>query len=75
MSGVCFEEAARKITGGAKTVAVAPAMRRLRRPAPAACSDAHPGSVRIAEGADLTAPIRDVISDAESWRQGFFTHA
>jgi hypothetical protein len=66
-----IEEAAQKFTGGAKTEAVAMAMRRLLDQGGRAESlfGAHKGSVRIAEGVDLTAPVLDVIPDAESGRE------
>ena len=66
-----IEEAARKFTDGAKTEVVALAMRRLLDQGARADSlfGAHKGSVRIAEGVDLTAPTLDVTPDAESGRE------
>lgn len=63
-----IEEAAKKMTGGNKTEAVALAMRRLLEQGARANTlfGAHMGSVRIAEGVDLTAPILDVVPDAET---------
>jgi hypothetical protein len=63
-----IEEAARKLTGGNKTEAVALGMRRLleddaRR---GSLFGAHRGSVRVHEGVDLTAPALDVEPDAET---------
>jgi hypothetical protein len=60
------EQAANKLTRGNKTEAIALALRRLLDQE--ARSDtlfgAHPGSVRINSGIDLTAPVIDS-SDAE----------
>lgn len=66
-----IEEAARKMTGGNKTEAVALAMRRLLEQGARAGTlfGAHKGSVRIAEDVDLTAPILDVVPDAETGRE------
>jgi hypothetical protein len=63
-----IEHAAAKLTGGNKTEAVALAMRRLLDQEARAGSlfGAHPGSVRVREGVDLTAPVLDVASDAET---------
>lgn len=63
-----IEEAARKMTGGNKTEAVALAMRRLLDQGARTSSlfGAHKGSVRIAEGVDLTAPVLDIVPDAET---------
>jgi len=62
------EEAAEKLTDGNKTEAVALALRRLLEQHARAGSlfGAHPGSVRVRPGVDLTAPVLDVIPDAES---------
>jgi hypothetical protein len=66
-----IEEAAKKMTGGNKTEAVALAMRRLLEQSARTNSlfGAHGGSVRIAEGVDLTAPVLDVVPDAETGRE------
>jgi hypothetical protein len=66
-----IEEAARKMTGGNKTEAVALAMRHLLEQGARASTlfGAHKGSVRIAEGVDLTAPSLDVVPDAETGRE------
>jgi hypothetical protein len=63
-----IEEAARKMTDGNKTEAVALAMRRLLDQGARAGTlfGAHKGSVRIADGVDLTAPVLDVVPDAET---------
>jgi hypothetical protein len=66
-----IEQAARKLTRGNKTEAVALAVRRLLE-ADARTSSlfgAHQGSVRVRDGIDLTAPSLDVISDAETGRE------
>jgi hypothetical protein len=62
------EEAAKRLTGGNKTEAVALAMRRLLEQNARAGSlfGAHSGSVRVHEGVDLTAPALDVEPDAET---------
>lgn len=66
-----IEEAAKKMTGGNKTEAVALAMRRLleQKARTKSLFGAHRGSVRVAEGVDLTAPVLDVVPDAESGRE------
>jgi hypothetical protein len=66
-----IERAAAKLTGGNNTEAVALAMRRLleedARSGPLFA--AHPGSVRVREGIDLTAPIFKETLDAESGKE------
>ena len=66
-----IERAAEKLTNGNKTEAVELAMRRLlgREARVGSLFGAHPGSVIIAEGVDLTKPILDVLPDAESGRE------
>jgi hypothetical protein len=66
-----IERAADKLTDGNKTEAVALAMRRLLEQDARLGSlfAAHPGSVRVREGVDLTAPIFDEVLDAESGRE------
>jgi hypothetical protein len=66
-----IEEAANKLTHGNKTEAVAVAVRRLLDENARAGSlfGAHRGSVRVREGADLTAPALDVEPDAETGRE------
>jgi hypothetical protein len=66
-----IEEAATRLTNGNKTEAVALAMRRLLEQSARAGTlfGAHKGSVRIAEGVDLTAPALDVAPDAETGRE------
>ncbi len=63
-----IEEAAKKMTGGNKTEAVALAMRRLLEQSARASSlfGAHGGSVRVRAGVDLIAPALDVAPDAET---------
>jgi hypothetical protein len=63
-----IEEAAARMTGGNKTDAVALAMRFLLRQDTRAGSlfGAHFGSVRVREGVDLTAPVLDIMPDAET---------
>jgi hypothetical protein len=65
------EEAANKLTAGNKTEAVALAMRRLLEQDARAGSlfGAHPGSVRIGDGVDLTAPVLTDELDAETGRE------
>ena len=66
-----IEEAAKRLTGGNKTQAVALAVRRLLETDTRKGSlfGAHPGSVRVREGIDLVAPALDVVPDAESGRE------
>ncbi len=66
-----IEEAARKLTNGNKTEAVALAMRRLLDENARAGSlfGAHRGSVKIRDGVDLLAPALDVEPDAETGRE------
>jgi hypothetical protein len=56
-----IEEAAKKLTGGNKTEAVALAMRRLldQHARTGSLFGAHRGSVRIRDGVDLIAPALD----------------
>ena len=60
------EDAARRLTGGNKTAAVALAVRRLLEAETRAGSlfGAHPGAVWVREGVDLIAPALDVEPDA-----------
>jgi hypothetical protein len=66
-----IEQAANKLTGGNKTEAVALAVRRLLDEDTRAGSlfGAHRGSVRVAEGVDLTQPVLDAVPDAETGRE------
>jgi hypothetical protein len=66
-----IEEAAKKLTHGNKTEAVALAVRRLLEQNARAGSlfGAHRGSVRIHEGVDLMASALDVQPDAETGRE------
>jgi hypothetical protein len=66
-----IEEAAKRLTNGNKTEAVALAMRRLLEQDARAGSlfGGHRGSVRVREGVDLTKPALDVEPDAETGRE------
>jgi hypothetical protein len=66
-----IEEAAKKLTDGNKTEAVALAMRRLLDQDARAGSlfGVHRGSVRVHEDVDLIAPALDVEPDAETGRE------
>ena len=66
-----IEEAANKLTRGNKTEAVALGVRRLLEADSRAGSlfGAHPGSVRVSEGVDLTQPVLDTVPDAETGRE------
>jgi hypothetical protein len=65
-----IEEAAKKLTDGNKTEAVALAVRRLLEQDARAGSlfGAHPGSVKVQDGVDLVAPALELEPDAESGR-------
>ena len=66
-----IEEAARKLTRGNKTEAIALAVRRLLDEDARSGSlfGAHRGSVRVRDGVDLVAPVLDVDPDAETGRE------
>jgi hypothetical protein len=66
-----IEEAARKLTAGNTTEAVALAVRRLLDQHARAGSlfGAHRGSVRVRDGVDPTAPALDVEPDAQTGRE------
>ena len=66
-----IEAMAAKFTGGNKTEAVALAMRRLRDQDARVGSlfGLHPGSVTVREGVDLTEPVFDELTDAETGRE------
>jgi hypothetical protein len=66
-----IEEAGQRLTGGNKTEAVALAMRRLldQNARPGCLFGAHPGSVRVHEAVDLTAPAPDVEPRTETCRR------
>ena len=66
-----IEQAAKKLTGGNETEAVALAMRRLLDQDARAGSlfGAHRGSARVRAGVDLIAPALDVEPDAETGRE------
>ena len=66
-----IEKAAKKLTHGNKTEAVALAVRRLleQDARAGALFGAHPHSVRVREGVDLIAPVLDVEPDAETGRE------
>jgi hypothetical protein len=68
---VALIEQAAALTGGNKTEAVALALRRLleREARVGSLFGAHPGSVQVSEGVDLTAPALDVAPDAETGRE------
>jgi hypothetical protein len=62
-----IEEAANKLTGGNKTEAVALGVRRLLEADTRTGSlfGAHPGSVRLRDGVDLTQPVFDTVPDED----------
>jgi hypothetical protein len=66
-----IEKAADQITGGNKTELVATAVRRLLADTARAQSlfGAHGGSVRVRRGVDLTQPVLDERTDAETGRE------
>ena len=66
-----IEEAAKKMTAGNKTEAVALAMRRLLDHEARAGSlfGAHRGSVQVHQGVNLIAPALDTEPDAETGRE------
>ncbi len=66
-----IEEAARKLTRGNKTEAVAFAVRRLLDENARAGSlfGAHRGSVRVREGVNLLEPVPDIEPDAATGRE------
>jgi hypothetical protein len=66
-----IEEAAKKLTRGNKTEAVALAVRRLLEQNARAGSlfGSHRGSVRVGDGVDLVAPALDVEPDAETGKE------
>ena len=61
-----IEMAANRLTGGNKTEAVAMAMRHLleRDVRAGSLFGTHPGSVRVRDGVDLTAPVLEDPTDA-----------
>lgn len=66
-----IEQAADRLTGGNKTEVVALAVGRLldQEARTGSLFGAHSGSVRVREGVDLTAPVLDVVPDAETGRE------
>jgi hypothetical protein len=66
-----IEDAARQLTGGNKTEAVALAMRSLlkQNERKGSLYGRFPGSVRFSDDYDPFAPALDVIPDAESGRE------
>jgi hypothetical protein len=66
-----IETVANRLTGGNKTEAVALAMRRLldREERKGSLFGRHRGSVCVADGVDLTAPVFDEPTDAETGRE------
>ena len=65
------EEAATKLTDGNKTEAVAMAMRRLldQEARSGSLFGAHPGSVKVRKGVDVTAPVLADELDAETGKE------
>ena len=65
------EEAATKLTDGNKTEAVAMAMRRLldQDARSGSLFGAHPGSVKVRKGVDVTAPVLADELDAETGKE------
>jgi hypothetical protein len=61
-----IETAANRLTGGNKTEAVAMAMRHLLATRTGSLFGAHPCSVRVRDGVDLTAPVLEDPMDAET---------
>jgi hypothetical protein len=66
-----IEEAAKELTAGNKTEAVALALRRLldQHARKGSLFGVHPGSVKVRDGVDLTAPVLDVEPDAATGRE------
>jgi hypothetical protein len=66
-----IEEAAIKLTSGNKTEAVALAMRHLldNEARSGSLFGAHPGSVTVRRGVDLTLPVLDDELDAETGKE------
>ena len=66
-----IEAVARRLTEGNKTEAVALAMRRLLDQDARTDSlfGRHRGSVHVRDGVDLTAPVFDELTDAETGRE------
>ena len=66
-----IEQAADTFTRGNKTEAVALAMQRLldQHARSGSLFGAHPGSVRVRDGVDLTAPALDVEPEAATGRE------
>jgi len=68
-----IEDAAKKLTNGNKTEAVAMAMRELLKKTERTGSlfGRHPGSVRVKEGVDLLQPTLDVLLEAEAGHETY----
>ncbi len=66
-----IEQAAKKLTGGNKTEAVAVAVRRLLDADSRAGTlfGAHRNSIHFRDDVDLISPVLDVIPDAESGKE------
>ena len=66
-----IEQAAQKLTQGNKTEAVSLALRRLleQEERKGSLFGAHPGTLWVREDIDLTAPVLDVVPDAETGRE------
>lgn len=63
-----IERAANKLTRGNKTEVVSLAVKRLldQNARTGSLFGAHPGTLWVREGVDLTAPVLDVVPDAET---------
>jgi len=66
-----IETVANKLTKGNKTEAVSLAMHRLleQESRTGSLFGAHPGSVKVLEGVELTAPILEDVPEAETGRE------
>jgi hypothetical protein len=66
-----IETAANRLTGGNKTEAVAMALRHLldQHARTGSLFGAHPGSVRARDGIDLTQPVLEDPTDAETGQE------
>jgi hypothetical protein len=66
-----IEQAANKLTNGNKTEVVSLAVKRLldQNARTGSLFGAHPGTLWVREDVDLTAPVLDVVPDAETGRE------
>jgi len=66
-----IETAAARLTGGNKTEAVGLALRRLleQEARTGSLFGAHPGSVQVRDGVDLTAPTLEDVPEAETGKE------